>query len=378
VTIAYYNEFDPPTAQWLRELIKAGLIAPGYVDERSITDVRADDLVGYTQWHFFAGIGGWSRALRLAGWPDDRPVLTGSPPCQPFSTAGKQLGKLDERHLAPHFLALVAAIRPPWVFGEQVAAAVNKDAWLDDLLDALENEGYATGAAVSPACGVGAAHIRQRLWFTARLGNAIDTGLEGHARHGDNSDEPGRLDAQPGGPVATAGGDGGLAHSDQQQRNGRGNSGETGRGEFADERSDGGMGDAISGGRQSQSTHLREHGERVESTGREQVAGFEASSDVLGKQPTTGPTNSLWRAADWLLCRDGKWRPVEPGTFPLVDGLPRGVVPSGDPGSAEYANNTAEARVMRLRGYGNAIVPQMAAEIIRAALDGAFIAELFS
>jgi hypothetical protein len=54
------------------------------------------------------------------------------------------------------------------------------------------------------------------------------------------------------------------------------------------------------------------------------------------------------------------------------------VVPSGDPGSAEYANNTAEARVMRLRGYGNAIVPQMAAEIIRAALDGAFIAELFS
>ena len=86
---SYYNEIDPKAAAWLRELIAAGLIAPGDVDERSIADVRPDDLAGYGQHHFFAGIGGWSYALRLAGWPDDRPVWTGSCPCQPFSAAGK-------------------------------------------------------------------------------------------------------------------------------------------------------------------------------------------------------------------------------------------------------------------------------------------------
>ena len=73
---SYYNEFDPFAAAWLRELIKDGQIADGEVDERSIVDVRPDDLRGFTQCHFFAGIGGWSYALRLAGWPDDAPVWT--------------------------------------------------------------------------------------------------------------------------------------------------------------------------------------------------------------------------------------------------------------------------------------------------------------
>ncbi len=86
---AYYNEIDPYAAQWLRNLIAAGHIAPGDVDERSIEDVHPDDLKHYTQCHFFAGIGVWSLALRRAGWPDDRPVWTGSCPCQPFSAAGK-------------------------------------------------------------------------------------------------------------------------------------------------------------------------------------------------------------------------------------------------------------------------------------------------
>ena len=75
---AYYNEIDAYAAQWLRNLIREGLIAPGDVDERSIVDVRADDLRGYEQCHFFAGIGGWSYALRLAGWPDDRATPSGS------------------------------------------------------------------------------------------------------------------------------------------------------------------------------------------------------------------------------------------------------------------------------------------------------------
>ncbi len=63
---AYYNEFDKKTAAWLRELIKAGLIAQGHVDERPIQEVRPSDLAGFCQCHFFAGIGVWSYALRLA------------------------------------------------------------------------------------------------------------------------------------------------------------------------------------------------------------------------------------------------------------------------------------------------------------------------
>jgi len=61
---AYYNEFDPKAAEWLRELIRAGLIAPGEVDERSIEDVTPADLAGFRQCHFFAGIGGFMERSR--------------------------------------------------------------------------------------------------------------------------------------------------------------------------------------------------------------------------------------------------------------------------------------------------------------------------
>lgn len=179
---AYYNEIDPFAAQWLRNLIDAGLIAPGDVDERSIVDVKPDDVRGYTQCHFFAGIGGWSYALRLAGWPDTRPVWTASLPCQPFSVASVHpetaaKGQADERHLLPVFIPLVAECKPAIVFGEQVRNAI-KWGWLDESFEALEELGYACGALVAPALAVGAAHERNRLYWLADSGSARRTGYQ--------------------------------------------------------------------------------------------------------------------------------------------------------------------------------------------------------
>lgn len=179
---AYYNEIDPYAAQWLRNLIARGLIAPGDVDERSIVDVRADDLAGYRQCHFFAGIGGWSLALRLAGWPDDREVWTGSCPCQPFSVAGKRTGTADERHLWPVWRELVRERKPPSVFGEQVASAAGR-AWFAAVRADLEGMGYAAGGGDLCAAGVGAPQIRQRIYWVA---DTHDARRQGAIRQGES------------------------------------------------------------------------------------------------------------------------------------------------------------------------------------------------
>ncbi len=301
---AYYNEFDPYAAQWLRNLIKSGLIADGDVDDRSIRDVAAGDLKGYTQCHFFAGIGVWSHALRLAGWDDARPVWTGSCPCQPFSAAGQGKGVEDERHLWPEFHRLIAECRPPVVFGEQVAS---KDGlgWLDAVCADMEASGYAVGAADLCAAGIGAPHIRQRLWFVGeRLGNADSPRHEGHGLQPLHGSGEGREQV---GSATGSGTTGGLANA-------------------------------------------RDDGSQGRLSGRAD-AGWETLDGSVGRggaDSRPSPTNGYWRDADWLHCRDGKWRPVEPGTFPLAHGAP--------------------ARVGRLRAYGNAIVPQAAAEVIGAYL----------
>jgi DNA (cytosine-5)-methyltransferase 1 len=195
-SLAYYNENDAKAAAWLRELIKAGHIAPGDVDDRSIEDIKPSDLDGYTQCHFFAGIGGWSYALRLAGWDDARPVWTGSCPCQPFSAAGKGAGFADERHLWPAWFHLIRAIRPQQIFGEQVAKALP---WLDLVQGDLEAENYTTGAAIIGAHSVGAPHIRQRLYWVA------ESQGEQHDRRGDARRGRGEL--------ADGGRDGGVGNA---------------------------------------------------------------------------------------------------------------------------------------------------------------------
>lgn len=160
---AYYNEFDPKAAAWLRELIKRDLIAPGDVDERSIKDVQPDDLKGYTQCHFFAGVGGWPLALRLAGVSDASRVWTGSPPCQPFSKAsrGKRKGVDCERHLWPEMRRLISKCQPCIVFGEQVLDG----SWVDAFCDEMEGLGYTIRAEILPAYSAAKDHARERFYF---------------------------------------------------------------------------------------------------------------------------------------------------------------------------------------------------------------------
>lgn len=161
----YYNEIDPYAVAWLRNLMAEGLIPDGDIDTRSIEDVRPIDLAGYVQCHFFAGIGGWPLALKLAGW-SNRKLWTGSCPCQPFSFAGKGIGTSDKRHLWPDWFHLIAQCRPPIIFGEQVANAIGHG-WLDGAFGDLEGQHYACGAVVLSASAANAPHRRDRLWIVA-------------------------------------------------------------------------------------------------------------------------------------------------------------------------------------------------------------------
>lgn len=164
--LAYYNEIDPKAAAALRGLIVGGFIPDGDVDERSIADVRADDLTPYTQCHFFAGIGVWAYALRQAGWPNSQRVWTGSCPCQPFSNAGKQKGFADERHLWPIWRSLIQEGNPPIIFGEQVASKAAQ-VWLDLVSGDLEGKGYSFGAASLCGQAIANPQQRQRIYFVA-------------------------------------------------------------------------------------------------------------------------------------------------------------------------------------------------------------------
>jgi len=194
----YYNEIDPFAAEWLRELIKAGHISEGDVDERDIRDVIPADLARYDRCHFFSGIGIWEYALLRAKWPAERRVWTGSCPCQPFSAAGKGVGFDDERHLWPDFFYLIEVCRPDTILGEQVASADGLT-WLDLVSADMEGIGYTVGAVDFPSASVGSPHNRQRLYFVAnaertKLSRAVDQGRRAlrhrTARVLGNTDEP--------------------------------------------------------------------------------------------------------------------------------------------------------------------------------------------
>jgi DNA (cytosine-5)-methyltransferase 1 len=333
---AYYNEHDPHAAQWLRNLISIGAVAPGEVDERDIRDVVPSELAGFTQCHFFAGIGVWSYALRRAGWSDDRPVWTGSCPCQPFSAAGKRGGTDDERHLWPAFHWLIHQCRPETVFGEQVAS---KDglAWLDLVLADLEGTGYTGWVGDLCAAGVGAPQIRQRLFFMANA-DGRRSGDRDLQRSGEQ-----RLVAQDGGALRMAGAEG-------ERLQWRPDDGDEGRRQRA-------SGQGCEAGELGDADEPGLEGRGLPERGCSDECALGQASDLV----RPGPTNGFWRDADWIGCTDGKWRPVEPGSFPLASRT------AFDLGSGGAFENKSRAKM--LKGYGNAIVGELAAEFIMAAMS---------
>lgn len=362
--IDYYNDNDPGAVAWLEALCAAGEIPDGKVDSRSILDVRADELSGFRRVHFFAGIGGWAEALGLADWPHDLTTWTGSPPCQPFSVAGKGLSRDDPRHLAPHFAGLVGAGCPLVLFGEQVAGAevlgpvsgpprreaagAPAWAWSDDLQDRLEAAGYAYGAADLCSAGVGAPHIRQRLFFGAVRRDALPWIALRLADH------YGHRWVKAGGGLAAAGHDGAVRDGAAGRvGDGLGIGLESGGGDHTEH--DRGLASAtgaagrVGDGQRARLEGLAGHGARGGEPGRQRAIedrpAAEAGAAGIGHN-RPGPLHGFWADADWLLCRDERWRPVEPGTFPLADGIPE--------------------RVGLLRGYGNAINPHLAAAFIEA------------
>jgi DNA (cytosine-5)-methyltransferase 1 len=96
-------------------------------------------------------------------------VLTGGFPCQPYSTAGKRLGKEDERHLWPHMLRTIQEVKPRWVVGENVRGLISWNGGLvfEEVQTDLEANGYEVQSFLLPACGVNAPHRRDRIWFIA-------------------------------------------------------------------------------------------------------------------------------------------------------------------------------------------------------------------
>jgi len=341
---AYYNEIDPFAAQWLRNLIAGGHIAPGEVDERSIEDVTPDDLRGFTQVHMFAGIGVWSYSLRLAGWPDDKPVWTGSCPCQPFSAAGKGDGFADERHLWPAFFHLISERRPQHVFGEQVAAG-NANAWFDLVQADLEGMDYAFGLVPFTSASIGAPHIRERAYWVAHANGEHQSTARNEKgsttrrwsgsvnRMADTCSE--RFD--------------GVYSLLQREESGR----------FTEDMPQAswlGVADRLGNANIARlERHIRDDG----AARREKQSG---STSTTGLPCRPLEVNGFWRDADWLFCRDEQWRPVEPGTFPLVARFAKSL----GHGKSSLRALAGRNRTGRLKGYGNAINVHAAAHFINA------------
>jgi DNA (cytosine-5)-methyltransferase 1 len=327
----FYNDCEPFAAEWLRSLVEHKCIPCGVVDDRPFQKIQVSELVRYRQCHFFCGIAGWPEAFRLAGLHNVSGVWTCSLPCQPLSGAGKRKGERDARHLWPEFYPFICECRPSAIFGEQSASPDGRE-WLDGVSADLEELGYGVAAADLPASSVGAPHRRQRLFWVAWLADSGGSEFTEWCRTGST---------------------GGMGHAARDNERRAESSGASSFEGIAAGRSGAGMGDAMFQGLEG----FAGTGDRTDQQRRESQEQDRSTTEA-------GP----WDDYQIAECADGKTRRVRTGLSPLAYGLPR-KLGHFESGVRKLVKGARRNRKGRIKGYGNAIVPQVAAQFILAAKD---------
>lgn len=351
---AIYNDIEKYAEKLLTLRINDEWLPRGRVSTEDIRDLCETDLSKYSHCHLFAGIGGFPLAARMAGLPDDFKFFTAGFPCQPFSNAGQRAGTQDHRYLWPETLAALTSHGPDVAILENVAGLASmafpklpslvgfiaysrfiQDHFykkrelgvLNRICDDVEQAGYTVQPIIVPACAVDAKHRRDRIWIVCFrngfMANAEGLGCGERRKTGHVFKTYGRQDGQLRGVTCCAG---------QQSEN----ASET----LADTQG-----------------QLRRPGQERRGARLEQVIG-DGGGDVSnpdGQRRRSGNTGGKYAENAWQRsARQGLnsrpmagWR-AEPAICRVVAGLP--------------------GRVDRVKGLGNSIVPQVAAEIIRLAM----------
>ena len=282
----------------------------------------------------FAEIDNYASAILKRHWPNVRnygdvrtvpaircDLITGGFPCQPFSVAGKQRGTSDDRFLWPAMLDVIKKCQPAWVLGENVAGLVNME--LDRCFSDLENLGYEVQPLIIPACATDARHRRDRVWIigyakharldAAEIGGSLGTGNDNSAPRTEQACEPAGSGEQLPSLANAYRGRFGECEPEAEPLYGTRGAGESNRETAADA-------DGRNARKPSERQGREDSGRRSDDSGRSAEAG---------------------RKSDGGYCR---WQP-EPAICRVANGIPN--------------------RVDKLRGLGNAIVPQVAFEILK-------------
>jgi DNA (cytosine-5)-methyltransferase 1 len=315
-------------------------------------------------------------------------IITGGFPCQPYSSAGKRLGKEDERHLWPEMLRAIREIQPTWVVGENVRGLTNWNGGLvfDEVQAELEAQGYEVTPFLLPACSVGAVHRRDRIWFIAYSSSASKRTNELRQIRRENA-EIGREGSQtiydairPNGIEGTTS-DSDLLRCDQCIQYDEVNTGEGRVNAFGDLDKSDGNGDAtntnssskksprtsnsINCNRSNNNAEQEQWGESTKQhIGCYNVSGDVKYSDSIGQEWRSHKTNgetTIWdifSKSNPRINKRNSWQNF-PTQSPICD---------GDDGLSDRLDSItfSKWRQESIKAGGNAIVPQVVYQIFKA------------